>query len=99
VGASLTADSPTAALFARFYGRAARDYALTVLSVGGVYVCGGVAAKNPLLVHHPEFAREFLDSPTYGRLLAGVPVRLVRNEQTGLFGAASFAQTLLDNPR
>ena len=96
VGATLTADSPTTGLFARFYGRAARDYALTVLSVGGLYVCGGVAAKNPLLVRHPEFSREFLDSPTYGRLLAQIPVRLVRDEQTGLFGAAEFARTLLD---
>ncbi|MHC1713026.1 MAG: glucokinase [Solidesulfovibrio sp.] len=95
ISAALTPDSETAALFARFYGRAVRDYALTLLAVGGVYISGGVAAKNPLLVRHPEFSREFCDSPTYGPLLTQIPVRLVRDERTGLFGAARFAQTLL----
>ena len=99
VGARLSPESRTAALFARFYGRAARDYALTVLAVGGVYVCGGVAAKNPVVVRHPEFAREFRDSPTYGALLRSIPVRLVRNEDTGLFGAAQVAQNLLSQDR
>jgi glucokinase len=96
VGARLTPESETAALFARFYGRAARDYALSVLAVGGLYICGGVAAKNPLLVMHPEFGREFVESPTYGRLLAKIPVRLLRDELTGLFGAARVARKLLD---
>lgn len=95
VGARLTADSPTTALFARLYGRAARDHALTMVAAGGLYVCGGVAAKNPLLVTHPEFSREFLASPTYGEFLSNIPVRLVRNEDTGLFGAARHARTLL----
>lgn len=95
VGARLTPESETATLFARFYGRAARDYALTVLAVGGVFISGGVAAKNPLLVRHPEFAREFLDSPTYGDLLARIPVRLLRDEGIGLYGAAHLARRLL----
>lgn len=95
VGAQLTMESPTTALFARFYGRAARDYTLTVLAAGGLYISGGVAAKNPLLVHHPEFAREFRDSPTYGGLLQTIPVRLVCDAQTGLYGAAHVAKHLL----
>ncbi|MHC1791114.1 glucokinase [Solidesulfovibrio sp.] len=95
IGPRLTPDSPTAALFARFYGRAARDYALTMLATGGVYLSGGVAAKNPLLAAHPEFAREFLASPAYGRLLARIPVRLVRDENVGLYGAAVIARNLL----
>lgn len=95
VGARLTPESRTTALFARFFGRAARDFALTVLPTGGLYLCGGVAAKNPVLVRHPEFAREFLDSSTYGDFLADIPVRLVRNENTGLFGAARYGVSLL----
>ena len=95
VGATLTRESRTAALFARFYGRAARDFALSVLPSGGLFVCGGVAAKNPLLVTHPEFDREFRLSPTYGDFLDAIPVRLVRNENTGLFGAARHGASLL----
>lgn len=91
----LTPDSPTTAFFARFYGRAARDYALTVLATGGVFISGGVAAKNPLLVAHPEFAREFYASPTYAAFLERIPVRLVRDENVGLYGAAAIARNLL----
>lgn len=95
VGARLTMDSRTTALFARFYGRVARDFALSVLPAGGLFVCGGVAAKNPVVVHHPEFAREFLDSPTYGGFLASIPVRLAHNQHIGLFGAARQGAELL----
>lgn len=95
ISRQLAADSPTTALFARFYGRAARDYALTMLPAGGVYISGGVAAKNPLLVAHPEFAREFRASPTYAPFLEHIPVRLVRDADVGLFGAAAIARNLL----
>lgn len=95
VGARLTPESRTTELFARFYGRAARDYALTVVAAGGIYISGGVAAKNPLLVTHPAFAREFYDSPPFGGLLHAIGVRLVRNANTGLFGAASVGKSLL----
>lgn len=95
IGPLLTLESRTTSLFARFYGRAVRDYALTVLAAGGIYICGGVAAKNPILVQHPEFTREFLDSPTYRKLLDTIPVRLVHHADTGLFGAARHALTLL----
>jgi len=95
VAARLTANCRTTELFARFYGRAVRDYALTVLATGGIFISGGVAAKNPDLVLHPEFSREFLGSPTYGDLLASIPIRLVRNEHTGLFGAARYAANRL----
>jgi glucokinase len=72
-----------------------RDYALTVVAAGGVYLSGGVAAKNPLLVRHPEFTREFYASPTYGDFLRTVAVRLVRDEDVGLYGAAALARGLL----
>ncbi|MHC1700672.1 MAG: glucokinase [Humidesulfovibrio sp.] len=76
--------------FARFYARACRNYALAVLALGGVYVCGGVAAKNPQLVQHPAFLEEFRLSPTQHDLLAGLPVMLNINEDSGVFGAALF---------
>lgn len=95
VGAALSPQSRTTALFARFFGRVARQYVLGLVAAGGVYISGGVAAKNPLVVTHPEFAREFYDSPTYGHLLRTVPVRLVRDAHVGLYGAARVALDLL----
>ena len=76
--------------FARFYARACRNYALAVLALGGVYVCGGVAAKNPRLVEHPAFLEEFRLSPSHAELLSGLPVMLNTNEDSGVFGAAIF---------
>ena len=95
VAAELTPDCETTAWFAGFYGRAARDFALTVLAAGGMYISGGVAAKNPMLVTHPRFALEFVDSPTMARFLAAIPVSLARRQDMGLYGAALCAHLLL----
>lgn len=81
--------------FARFYARAARNYALSVLALGGVYLCGGVAAKNPILVEHPAFMEEFRLSPSHHDLLSGLPVMLNINEDSGVFGAAIFGSQRL----
>lgn len=96
VSARLTDDCETTAWFARFYGRACRNYALSVLAMRGVYVVGGVAAKNPMLVTHPRFSEEFVDSPNYGWLLRDIPVFLNGNEDTGLWGAGFYG--LLNMP-
>jgi len=87
--------SETSEWFARFFARACRSYVLHVLAWGGLYLCGGIAAKNPFLADHCEFLREFRDCPAYGHLLAQVPIRLVTAPDTGLHGAASHGQALM----
>jgi len=86
----LTHASETVSWFSRFYGRACRDYALAVLGRGGVYIAGGLAARTPELVRHEAFAEEFRKSPTMGDLLAKIPVFLIREQESGLWGAARF---------
>lgn len=92
--AALKHGSPVAEWFARFLGRACRDYVLEVLATGGLFISGGVAARNPMLLEHPAFAREFRTSPAHAGLLSAVPVRLVADQQVGLWGAASRALAL-----
>jgi len=87
--------SETLAWAAKFYGRVCRDYALEVLAFGGLYIAGGVAAKNPEILTHENFRHEFLDSPTMGHLLANIPVFLIDNQDSGLWGAAFYGQQLL----
>ncbi len=96
VSASLNAEAATTEWFARFLGRACRDYVLEVVARGGVYVSGGVAAKNPLFLSHWAFEREFRASHTHPELMAGVGVRLVRDQNVGLWGAAALAQRLAE---
>ncbi|RJX35914.1 MAG: glucokinase [Desulfarculus sp.] len=91
VAAGLGQDSETLRWMAGFYGRACRQWALAVLALGGVYVAGGLAARAPALVTHPEFGREFRQGGGLSRLLERTPVFLNRNQESGLWGAAQAA--------
>lgn len=83
-------DSETTVLFARFYARACRNYTLTVLAMGGLFIAGGVAMKNPFLVVNDHFRKEFNNSEHFGAMLEKVPVRLILSEDSGLWGAANY---------
>jgi glucokinase len=74
----------------RFYGRVCRNYVLDTLALGGLYIAGGVAAKNPELVKGTVFEAEFRRSDTMGALLAKIPVYLVSDENSGLWGGAVY---------
>lgn len=95
VTASCTAASETLAWAARFYGRVCRNYALEVLSVGGIYIAGGVAAKLPELLTHRAFREEFRSSKTMSGILSQIPVFLIADEESGLWGAAMVGQQAL----
>ena len=84
---------------ARFYGRACRNFALETLSLGGVYIAGGVAAKSPELVTHKAFETEFRSSYTLAGLLEKIPVFLIADENSGLWGAAEYGLRKLINNR
>jgi glucokinase len=85
-------ESETLRWFARFYGRGARDFALEALATGGLYVAGGIAARNPEVLTHPEFEEEFRSAPEHAELMAHIPVYLITDEQSGLWGAAFRGQ-------
>jgi glucokinase len=74
----------------RFYGRVCRNYALETLALGGLYIAGGVAARNPELVKGPVFEAEFRSSDTMSALLARIPVYLITDENSGLWGGAVY---------
>ena len=95
IAAKLAPGDETLTRFARYYGRVCRQYALEVLALGGLVVTGGVAARSPILVRDPAFGAEFRDSETHGRLLANIPVRLNRDQDAGLWGAAELGKNIL----
>ncbi len=78
--------------FARFYGRACRQYCLNILPTRGLYISGGLAAKHPAMITHPAFIMEFLESSDYHDLLQDIPVFLNREEDLGLWGAAAYGR-------
>jgi glucokinase len=95
ISARITPESPTTKWYARFYGRACRNWAIALMARGGLFIAGGVAAKNPMLVSVPEFMDEFRNSHVYGDFLESIPVKLNANEQSGLYGAAFHGAQLL----
>lgn len=99
VAGCLTAQSPTTYWFARFYARACRHFALAVLPYAGLYVAGGVAARNPLLVNNDSWRQEFTDSPAKRSLLERIPVSLLTDTALGLWGAARYGAGLLCHAR
>jgi glucokinase len=95
VTARFNSDSETLQWASRFYGRACRNYALETAAVGGLYIAGGVAAKVPDLVRHPAFKSEFRISSTMADLLKKIPLFLMRNEESGLWGGAFLGLQML----
>jgi glucokinase len=86
---------PTFLWFSRFYGRVCRNYVLETMALGGLYIAGGVAAKNPDIVRSQEFLDSFCSSAKYGDVLSRVPIKLQGNEEAGLWGAARIGEFFL----
>ncbi len=95
----LQTQSPTLCFFARLYARVARSLALMSLCEGGLYITGGLAAKNPLILNCPDFKQEFYNTLAYHDVLANIPVRLMDNPENGLWGAARAAAVFLEAGR
>ena len=78
-------------LFARCLGSFAGDFALTLLSRGGVYVAGGIPPRLPPALFDAEFLRAFLAKGVYAELATHFPVSLVLAQDLGLRGALRLA--------
>ncbi|MDW7712165.1 MAG: glucokinase [Deferrisomatales bacterium] len=78
-------------LFARVYGAQAGNLALTALATGGLYLAGGIAPKILPKLREEGFLRAFRDKGRLAGLLADVPVRVVLDPKTALYGAGRVA--------
>lgn len=84
----------TMQIFIEAYGAEAGNLALKLLPYGGLYVAGGIAAKNLPLMQEGSFLRSFTSKGRMRSVLENVPVHIVLNEQVGLIGAAIAALRL-----
>lgn len=78
----------TMEIFVSAYGAEAGNLALKLLPYGGLYVAGGIAAKNLALMIAGTFFEAFSHKGRVSPLLDRVPVYIVLNPQVGLIGAA-----------
>lgn len=78
-------------IFAGAYGAHAGNLALTLRADGGVYVAGGIAARQTWKMTDGTFLAAFRSKGRLTPLLERIPVHLIVNESVGLLGAAIAA--------
>lgn len=84
----------TMELFVELYGAEAGNLALKLLPYGGLYIAGGVAAKNLTLMKSGIFVNAMTDKGRMRPLMERIPVYVILNQKVGLLGAALVAARL-----
>jgi glucokinase len=78
-------------IFIRAYGAETGNLALKLLSYGGIYIAGGIAAKILPLMQDGRFLETFQDKGRVGTLIEKIPVHIVLCPQVGLVGSVLYA--------
>jgi glucokinase len=78
-------------LFVHLYGAEAGNLALKMMASGGVYIGGGIAPKILARLETGTFLEAFRAKGRMEGLLEQIPVRVILNDRTALYGPAVFA--------
>jgi glucokinase len=79
-------------MYVSAYGAEAGNLALKLLSVGGVYVGGGIAPRILEKLKDGTFMKAFTDKGRLSQLLVNMPVRIILDSRAALLGAAAYAE-------
>jgi len=82
----------TLRLFSEIYGAETGNLALKTMSLGGVYLGGGIAPKILPFLQNDTFMNAFIGKGRFKPMLHTMSVKVSLNPQTALLGAAHFAQ-------
>ncbi|HOO55111.1 MAG TPA: glucokinase [Methanothrix sp.] len=78
-------------IYAKYYGRCAKNFVLEALATGGLYIAGGIAAKNREIFVSPEFQAVFLNAEKQRHLLEKTPIHVITNYDVSIIGACNAA--------
>lgn len=81
----------TLQLFVELYGAEAGNLALKLLPYGGLYIAGGIAAKNLELMQSGLFMNGFCAKGRMEKLMKQIPIFIIKNQKVGLIGAGIHA--------
>ena len=84
-------------LFVHFYGVEAGNLALKIMATGGVYLGGGIAPKIIEKLKGERFLRGFRSKGRMQPLLESMPLRVILNDRTALFGPAVYGALSSDD--
>jgi glucokinase len=79
-------------MFVSAYGAEAGNLALKILSVGGLYVGGGIAPRILEKLKDGTFMKAFTDKGRLSQLLINMPVRVILESRAALMGAGAYAE-------
>lgn len=82
----------TLRLFTEIYGAEAGNLALKTMSLGGVYIGGGIAPKILPYIQSETFINAFARKGRFESLLRSMSLKVSLNPETALLGAAHFAK-------
>ena len=74
------------------YGAEAGNLALKVLSVGGLYIGGGIGPRILEKLKDGTFLKAFTDKGRLSQLLINMPVHVILESRAAVLGAAAFAE-------
>lgn len=80
-------------MMASFLARICSDLAITTMSHGGVYLCGGMVKHLSELLGEPEFRNAFEDKHPVEAVMHHIPVFAVRRQNSGLYGIAEYLRS------
>lgn len=81
-------------LFVSLYGSEAGNLALKCKALGGVFVGGGIAPRIIARMQDGTFMSAFVDKGRLSNLVREIPVKVILNPKTALYGAGRCAAQL-----
>jgi glucokinase len=82
-------------MFVSIYGAEAGNLTLKVVALGGTYIGGGIAPKILRKLSSSAFMKAFTSKGRVSPWLKHIPVRVITNDKTALFGAGRVAALAL----
>ena len=79
--------------YASFIG----DLAIHELCYGGLWIAGGTASKHYKFLSSDTFLKQFSNKGRFKDTVKSIPVRVILDDEFGLFSAACRAAMLLKN--
>lgn len=76
--------------FVRYLAHESANLVMKIKATGGLFLGGGIPPKIAPLLQDNHFYEHYLDCDRMQHLLETVPIRIVKNDKTGLIGAAYF---------
>ena len=84
-------------LFVHLYGVEAGNQALKLMATGGVFIGGGIAPKIMERLKGPAFIQGFRAKGRMEPLMREIPVKVILNDRTALYGPALYAADVLSS--